>query len=92
MQGQLTIVGVTQFKGDIDGRAYDQTKCLVMLPFPSTRGTAIGYDAIGANYGDSRNFDKFKSRDYPLVVDAEYELTTAGMEILAVKFPAPTQK
>ncbi len=97
MQTQLTIVGVKQFKGNIEGTDYDQTKVICLMPFPKARSTSNqGFDAIEMQYGNSEVFKKFDGRKYPLVVDADIEAVTSGgrmtFEVHEIKFPPVTQQ
>jgi hypothetical protein len=86
MQGNLTIVGVKQFKGAVEGLNFDHTKLMVMLPFPRARAEVnAGFDVIEVPYGTSDNFAQFKGRKFPLVVEADYEVTTKGLEVFELK-------
>lgn len=88
MQSQLTIVGVKQFKGEVEGVHFDHTKCVVLLPFPKARAASNqGFESLEAPYGLSDNFKRFDGRKFPLVLDCEYEVTTKGIEIFDVTFP-----
>lgn len=87
MEGTLTIVGVTNFNGTVEGRQYNTTKCIVLLPFSSNKKEAkIGFDALYANYGTHENFKKFEGRKFPLNCECEWENTTDGLDIISVKF------
>lgn len=94
MQGNLTIVGAKQFNGEVEGLKFDHTKLLVMLPFPRARAeTNKGFDVIEAPFGKHTNFEQFKNLKFPAVIDAEYEVTTKGIEIFEVKLiQNPAQK
>lgn len=90
IKAELTITGVKQFKGDVEGNSYDHTKVLGLMPFPSNRKESnLGYNVMEMPYGDSRNFTKFDGRDFPLTVEAELVPSTAGYEVISVKFPTP---
>jgi len=90
MQGNLTIVGVKQFKGAVEGLNFDHTKLLVMLPFPRARSEVnTGFDVIEAPYGKSENFLQFKGKKFPLVIEADYEVTTKGIEVFELKLIQP---
>ena len=90
MQGNLTVIGVKQFKGEVEGVNFDHTKLLVMLPFPRARAeTNNGFDVIEAPFGNHENFKQFSGRKFPLVIDADYEITTKGIEIFEAKLPQP---
>ena len=89
MQSQLTIVGIKQFKGDVEGQHFDHTKLIVLLPFPKARSASnLGFDALEAPYGDSNNYKQFDGLKFPQVLDCEYEVTTKGIEIFDVSFPS----
>lgn len=90
MQVQITILGVKQFSGRVEGVDYDHTKLIIALPFPKNRSDSnIGLDAQEAVYGKSLNFKQFEGRTYPFKALADVELTTKGMEILQVELPQP---
>lgn len=89
MQAQITILGVKQFSGEVEGTKYDHTKLIVSLPFPKAREESnLGFDAQEALYGKSLNFTQFKGRKFPLQVMADVEITTRGMEIISVELPS----
>ena len=86
MQGQLTVVGAKQFNDTVEGVKYNHTKLLVLLPFPRSRiESNCGNDVAQAPFGTFENYAQFKNAKYPLVIDAEYEVTTRGIEIFAAK-------
>lgn len=86
MQGNLTIVGVKRFKGTIETTSFDQTKLMVLLPFPRARAdTNKGFDVQEVAYGLSDNFNIFNGRTFPVIADCEYEVTTKGLEIFECK-------
>lgn len=89
MQSQLTIVGVKQFKGEVEGQHFDHTKCVVLLPYPKARATSnLGFESLEAPYGLSDNFKRFDGKRFPIVAECEYEVTTKGIEIVDITFPA----
>jgi hypothetical protein len=86
MQGNLTVLGIKQFKGTVEGLAFDHTKLLVSLPFPRARAESnLGFDVIEVPYGKSDNFEQFKGKKFPLTIDADYEVTTKGLEVFELK-------
>ncbi len=93
MQGNLTLVGVKQFKGKVEGLDFDHTKLMVMLPFPRARAeTNKGFDVVEAPWGKSNNFETFKNAKFPVQVECEYEVTTKGLEIFELKLIQPPTK
>lgn len=94
MQGNLTVVGVKQFKGEVEGVNFDHTKLLLLLPFPRARAESNkGFDVTEAPFGTHKNFEQFKNLKFPVVVDAEYEVTTKGIEVFEVRLVQnPAQK
>lgn len=93
MQGNLTIVGVKQFNGEVEGLKFNHTKLMVLLPFPRARAeTNRGFDVVESNYGTHENFQKFINLKFPATIEAEYEVTTKGLEIFEAKLiQAPKQ-
>jgi hypothetical protein len=91
MQGNLTVLGVKQFKGTVEGLSFDHTKLLVSLPFPRARAESnLGFDVIEVPYGKSENFEAFVGKKFPLQIDADYEVTTKGLEVFELKIiPSP---
>lgn len=92
MLSNLTVIGAKQFNGEVEGQKFNHTKLLVMLPFPRARATSnIGFDAIDATYGTSDNFKQFEGKKFPLVIEADYEINTKGIEIFEVKIQPQAQ-
>ncbi len=88
MQTQITVLGVKQFKGNVEGQDFDHTKLIIALPFPANRKESnIGLDAQEAVYGKSDNFKQFQGRRFPFNCVADVELTTKGMDIVHVELP-----
>ncbi|UOF80589.1 rstb protein [Inoviridae sp.] len=88
MQTQITILGVKQYKGLVEGQEFDHTKIIYALPFPRNRADSnIGLDALEAPYGKSENFAQFKGRKFPFNAVADVEMTTKGMDILHIELP-----
>lgn len=93
MQGNLTIVGVKRFEGEVEGVKFNHTKLLVLLPFPRARAeTNRGFDVVESNYGKQENFEKFQGLKFPAVIDAEYEVTTKGLEVFEAKLVQPPKQ
>jgi hypothetical protein len=84
MADKAQLLGVTRFKDTIDGRSYDTTKLLVVLPFDPNNQDRAGFDTVSYNYGTSANFEKFKGRQYPIeVMLTKSEVaTTRGASII----------
>lgn len=81
MKQTLKAVGVTHFKGNIEGRDYDHTKIRVLMPVATSQTNQRGYDVLDLPFGTSENFAKLQGLKFPIDLDCDIELTTKGMEV-----------
>lgn len=93
MEGNLILSGVKQFKGTVEGLAFDHTKLVISLPFPKSKSASnIGYETTECVYGLSDNFKKFQHiQKFPVIIECEYEVTNKGLEIYEAKVLQPNQ-
>jgi hypothetical protein len=82
--GLLTVLGSKGNKGDYEGTAFDSTKVNVLIPYSRSKENQAGYDVTVAVFGKSANFQAFKGKKYPLVVEADFEHTATGLEIYEI--------
>lgn len=85
-----TVVGMTRFKGDVEGQHYDQTKLRVLLKASSRKSeTEVGFGETAVVIGKSDEFDKLKHLVFPCHFDLELEMTTKGIEVASFRPLAP---
>lgn len=78
----FNVLGVKRFKGDVEGKQYDNTKLIVVMDTSERSGNAMGMDATEMPYGDSSNFDKFQGMKFPCQLELTVNLTTKGYEVV----------
>lgn len=72
------VMGVKRFSGNIDGKEFDYCRVIVSTPLDSSRGNALGSAATEYDFGQSANFDRFKTQQFPFDADLNVELVTNG--------------
>lgn len=72
------ILGVKKFKGDVEGIHYDSCKVLVTTPLDNNSGNALGFSVSEFSFGESSNFERFKSLEFPFSADLSVEIITNG--------------
>lgn len=84
------MIGVKQFKGDVDGNHYDSCKVRLLMPVPSDSERECGYNVTEVQYGNSSNFAAFKDLQFPITVELDYELETrSGRMSMSLKAVRP---
>ena len=82
---QLKILGMKASKGQLEsGQSYDSTKVYVLTDLDESKGNAKGCSTQEYNYGESVNFESFKSLAFPFDADAEIEMVSNGRTTKAV--------
>ncbi|MFD0930211.1 hypothetical protein ACFQ1T_10540 [Methylophilus glucosoxydans] len=87
MQTQVTIAGVKQFKGQVEGTDFDHTKLILLMPFSRSRAESnIGFDSVEAVFGTSENYKQFSGRKFPLqcMADVEMSIGSGGRQVVDV--------
>jgi hypothetical protein len=87
MQTQVTIAGVKQYKGEVEGTHFDHTKLILLMPFSRSRAESnIGFDSVEAVYGTSDNYKKFQGRQFPFqcMADVEMSIGSGGRQVVDV--------
>jgi hypothetical protein len=86
---QATLTGIQKSKGDgvIEGKqvSWDYTKFHLMSTLPSKGDNAKGEATQEYRFGESQEFDKWKTVSLPCVVDVEMFMTTNGKGAQAVE-------
>lgn len=82
--GQLTVLGAKASKGEYEGNNYDSTKVNVLIPYSRSNENQKGFEVTVARFGKSGNFQAFKDKKYPIVVEADFEHTATGLEIYEI--------
>lgn len=80
MQGRFKCEGVKRFQGNLDGVNYDQTKALLIVPFPKNSEN-LGNDVIAVQLGDKASGKIFENLKFPVEVELDFEISTKGMEV-----------
>lgn len=90
------IMGITRFKGEIEGSSIDSCSVLIAAPLNDTSGNAVGFGVAKIGYGDSGNFDKFRNLRFPCEMECAFmQVTNASgktKEILKDIRPIPVNK
>lgn len=68
------MIGVKQFKGEVEGNSYDSCKIRLLMPVPPESDRECGFNVTEVPYGDSSNYHKFKDLHFPITVELDYEL------------------
>lgn len=87
MQTQVTIAGVKQFEGTVEGTHFDHTKLILLMPFSRSRSESnIGFDSVEANYGTHENYKQFQGRKFPFqcMADVEMSIGSGGRQVVDV--------
>lgn len=71
---KATLIGAKQFKGEVEGRAYDTCKVRVLMPVPSEADNECGLNVTEFNYGSSLNYKGLKAYTFPVECDLELEM------------------
>lgn len=76
-QAELTyqrkiVMGVTRFKGEIDGNHIDSCSVLIAAPLSDNAGNGIGFGVAKISYGDSLNFNKFQHLTFPCEMELAF--------------------
>ena len=81
------IMGVTRFKGEIDGSEIDSCTVFRAAPFNDASGNAMGLGLAKVRFGSSSNFDRFTGMTFPCELEIEFARVTngSGKEILVMK-------
>ena len=81
------IMGVTKFKGEIEGNQIDTCTMFRATPFNVESGNAVGVGLAKLRFGDSSNFEKFKNLKFPMEMELLIGRTTnsSGKETAVVK-------
>lgn len=81
------IMGVTKFKGEIEGSAIDSCTVFRAAPFNDATGNALGLGLAKVRFGDSSNFERFKGMSFPCELDIQLSRVTnsSGKETVVMK-------
>lgn len=81
------IMGVTKFKGEIEGNQIDTCTIFRATPFNAESGNAVGVGLAKLRFGDSSNFEMFKNLKFPMEMELLIGRTTnsSGKETAVVK-------
>lgn len=72
------VMGVTRFKGDVEGQSHDFTKIFVEEPFAKGNVNARGSAVIEYRAGKSDEFEKFAKHAFPLQAELVLEISASG--------------
>lgn len=80
------VMGVTKFKGEIQGSNIDMCKVLVAAPLPDN-GDAKGFGVSKISFGDSANFTRFAGLTFPCELELAFvnETNSSGQEKIILK-------
>jgi hypothetical protein len=75
---RVKVVGVKWFKGNIDGKDFDNGTAYIEEKLDDRRGTAKGYASTAYKLGSSAVAQALAKRDFPLQCMAEFERLSDG--------------
>lgn len=80
-QAELTyqrkiVMGVTKFKGVIDGNNIDTCNVLIAAPLSDLSGNGKGFGIAKISFGVSDNFNKFVAVQFPCEMDLAFQTVT----------------
>ena len=85
-----TVVGMSRFKGDVEGQHYDQTKLRILFKASQRKSdTELGLGQAEHVIGKSDEFEKLKHLSFPCEFEFEFDQTTRGLEVVFFKPLAP---
>lgn len=58
------IMGLTKFKGTIEGTAMDTCNVLIALPLNDTSGNGVGFGVAKVPFGTSNNYDRYSRLEF----------------------------
>lgn len=72
------VMGVTRFKGEIDGNMIDSCAVLIAAPLNVQGGNALGFGVAKVAYGESLNFQDFVKCDFPCEMELAFQTVTSA--------------
>lgn len=81
------IMGVSKFKGEIEGSQIDSCTVFRASPFNDASGNAMGFGLGKLRFGDSSNFARFEGMKFPCEVEIQLSRVTnsSGKETIVMK-------
>ena len=70
------VMGVTRFKGTIDGNEIDNCNVLIAAPLNDSAGNAQGFGIARVAFGDSSNFERFNGLNFPCDMEVAFQTVT----------------
>lgn len=70
------VMGVTKFKGEIDGNLIDSCSVLFAAPLNDSAGNAKGFGIAKVAYGDSLSFHDFAKVEFPCEMELAFQTVT----------------
>ena len=70
------VMGVTRFKGTIDGNEIDNCNVLIAAPLNDSAGNAQGFGIAKVAFGDSSNFERFNGLNFPCDMEVAFQTVT----------------
>lgn len=70
------VMGVTKFKGEIEGNVIDSCSVLIAAPLSDASGNAKGFGVAKVPFGQSDNFNRFAGAQFPCEMDLAFQTET----------------
>lgn len=90
------VMGVTKFKGEIDGNTIDSCAVLIAAPLNDQGGNAKGFGIAKVAYGNSLNFHEFAKFEFPCELELAFQTVTNASgktkEVLRAIRPVQVQR
>lgn len=79
MTAVCKVTGVKRFKGEVEGREYDNCKVFIEVPLDDSQGNGKGFCTEAYAFGKSANYDQFDKAPFPLTCEVDFtEVGTGG--------------
>jgi len=75
---RAVVLGMKRFKGEVEGKQYDNTKVYVEESFASDNENGRGSAAVEYAAGKSDVFDTLKQHTFPLQANVRFETSSNG--------------
>lgn len=70
------VMGVTKFKGEIDGNEIDSCTVLIATPLNDSTGNAKGFGVGKLQYGTSEDYRDFDKFEFPCELEMAFQTVT----------------
>lgn len=72
------VMGVTKFKGEIDGNTIDVCTVLIAAALNTETGNGVGFGIAKVPFGDHTNFNQFAAMEFPCTLEIAFQTVTGS--------------